>query len=130
MQAKVSKYINEAKNQTRLYLFTWKELGSKNPALFKKLYESKALPSYQQSVSVYKKDLTNSFYQDENGEFVVKDKRLLNGEKAASFNIDAFQEYMNMMKGVDTNDPQQLRIISNEMWKQAVKLKEIMYDGE
>lgn len=130
MQDKVSKYINEAKNQTRLYLFTWNELGKKDPVLFRKLYESKALPSYQQSVNVYKKDLSNSFYIDENGGFEIKDKRLLSDEKAASFNIDAFQEYMKLMKDFETEDPKQLRVISGEMWKQAVKLKEIMYDGE
>lgn len=130
MQQKVKKYISEAKQQTKLYLFTWADIGKKDPTLFKQLYESKSLPQYETKVPVFKRDLDGGIYKDENGEYVVKIKQDLVSDQLALFNAEAFRYYMKLMKEARTTDTQELKQLSDVMWKVAVQTKAAEYKGE
>lgn len=130
MQQKIKKYVSEAKQQTKLYLFTWADIGKKDPTLFKQLYESKSLPQYETKVPVFKRDLDGGIYKDENGEYIVKIKQDLVSDQLALFNAEAFRYYMKLMKEARTTDTQELKQLSDVMWKVAVQTKAAEYKGE
>lgn len=121
MQDKVADYISKAKEQTRLYLFTWGELGKTDKELYDKLYRSKLLPKYETSVNVYRRTDEGKLYKDENGKDVILDRKPLMDEELSAYNRESFIAYMNSMKASKDKIGDEFKDASELAWTNATK---------